>query len=218
MVSIPEFYTETFFEFGDAILREMFACSVGEDSICFDDVRTSTAVDERVGAAGVIADHSADTTPVGSGCLRAEKESVGFAGEVEFIAYDAGFDEGIAFVGVDFMDAVHIAAYIRYDAVSDHLSGDGCASCARDDIRVASPRFVNEGTDVVFVGRVGDTVGDFTIDAGVRRVGYLMQAVGEYFHHRLSLLRHCRMYISVASRIQQNRYSVVWKNGRAFSK
>ena len=62
----------------------------------------SAAVDEGVGAAGVVANHAADAATVAGGGLRGEEEAVGAEVKVEFVAHHARLDPCPTFLWVDF--------------------------------------------------------------------------------------------------------------------
>ena len=96
-------------------------------------MRARTAVYERVRAAGVITRHTADAAAVGGGSLGREEEAVGFAGEVQLVAHDAGFDDGIALLGIDLQDTVHVATDVGYDTVTYDLTGYGSAARTRNE-------------------------------------------------------------------------------------
>ena len=54
--------------------------AVGKEAADFEHMVAGAAVDERVGAAGVVAHHAADAAAVAGGGLGAEEEAVGFEG------------------------------------------------------------------------------------------------------------------------------------------
>ena len=55
-------------------------------------VVAGAAVDDRVGAAGIVADHAADHGSVGGGGFGAEEQPVAGDGVVQFVADHAGLD------------------------------------------------------------------------------------------------------------------------------
>ena len=126
---------------------------------------------------GVIAHHTADAASVRSGGLGAEKEPVWLAGDVQLVAYHTGFYQGVAFLGVDLQDPVHMLTDVRYDTVADDLSGNGCTACTSDEVRVATTGFVYQPHDVILVLGVSNPVRDLAVHARIRRVRYLMQTI-----------------------------------------
>ena len=174
----PERLSEPFFQFGDAIRCKMLRTAIRQNTVCLQYMRTRAAVDERMRAAGVIADHSADTTAVAGRGLGTEEQPVRLTGYIQFIAYHTGLNHSITICRIDLDNAVHMPADVCHNAVSHHLSGDRCTTGARNEVRVAAAGFGDERTDVVFVLRVGNTVRYLTIHTGIRSVGYLMNTVG----------------------------------------
>ena len=126
---------------------------------------------------GVIAHHTTDAASVRSGGLGAEKEPVWLAGDVQFIAYHTGFYQGVAFLGVDLQDPVHIPTDVCYDSVANDLSGDRRTARTSDEVRVATTSFVYQPHDVILVLGVSNAVRDLAVHARIRRVRYLMQTI-----------------------------------------
>ena len=92
-------------------------------------------------AAGVIADHAANTAAVGSRGLGTKEKSVRLEGKVQFVTHNAGFHPRIALLGIDLEDPVHVAADVHYDAVSDHLTCDRGTPCTRDEVGAPTTSF-----------------------------------------------------------------------------
>ena len=82
-----------------------------------------TAIDDGIGAAGIIADHPADHGPVGCGGLRAEKKTVWSGERVQLVADDTGLHAYPAFFCIQFEDFCKIFGDIHYDPVAHHLTG-----------------------------------------------------------------------------------------------
>ena len=163
--------------------------AVGEKAFDFEDVVASATVDERVGAAGVVAEHAADAASVAGGGLGAEKEAVGFEGEVEFVANHAGLDPRPTLGGIYFENVVEVTADIDDDAAADDLAGDGGATGARDEGGVVFMRIANEFGDVILFLGEGHAQGQLAVGTCIGGVGYAVEAVGENRGHRFLISR-----------------------------
>jgi hypothetical protein len=131
--------------------------AVGEHDLELLDVVDRRAVDDRVAARGVVADHAADRGPVGRRRVGAEREPVGRGGAVEVVLDDAGPDGGAAARDVDRVDRVHVARGVEHDAVPAHgLAGEARPAAAGDDRHAEARGGADGGGDVVGVARERD--------------------------------------------------------------
>ncbi len=97
--------------------------AVAEKTFDAQGVVPRTAIDQGMGAAGVVADHAADHAAIRGGGLGAEEETMGFEIEVEFIQDHAGLHANPVFGHVQFHNGVHESGNIDDYASADHLSG-----------------------------------------------------------------------------------------------
>ena len=109
---------------------EMGAGPIGQDDIQFLDVVQSLAVDDGVGAAGVVADAAAHARPVGGGGVGSVLQPVGTHLAGELIQDDAGLDAGPLLLGVHLQDVVQVLAEVHDDGVVDGLAGEAGAAGA----------------------------------------------------------------------------------------
>ena len=78
-------------------------------------VLACAAIDNGVGAAGVVADHASDHAAVLRGGFGREKKAVRNKSEIEFIADNAGLDTHAAPPGVDLQNAGQVTRHIDHD-------------------------------------------------------------------------------------------------------
>ena len=178
---LPEGCAEALLELAHAVGLEGLDTAVGEHAHGLEHVVACAAVDQRVGAAGVVAHHAADAAAVAGGCLGAEEQAVGLEVGVELVAHHAGLDTGPAFVGVDLEDAGEVAADVGHDARTHDLTGHRGAAGAGDEVGVALAGQRQQFDDVVGVLGVGDAQWHLAVDRAVGRVGNLVQTVGIEF-------------------------------------
>lgn len=141
--------------------------AVGEEAAGGDEVFAGGAVNEGVGAAGVIAHHAADHGAVGGGGFGAEAEAVGGEGEVEVVADDAGFYAHAAGDGVDGKDAVEVAAEVHDEAGAHDLAGEGGAGGARDEAEAVGGGEGEQGAEIGLGAGEGDGGREFLVFGGV---------------------------------------------------
>ena len=140
------------------------------------------AVDERVGAARVVAQHAAQTAAVARRGLRTEEQTVGLQGKVQLIAHHTGLHTGPSLFDVDFQDVVPVAADVGHDARSHHLPGNAGAAGAGYQVGVLVARRLQQLLHMVHALGIGHPVGYLAVDGGISRIGYLVDAVGINLH------------------------------------
>ena len=173
---------ETLFQFADCHLAQRLYRSVSQHYRCFNDMLPRATVDQRVGAARVVAEHPADATAVARRCLRTEEESVWAQRYVQLVAHHTWLHAGPPFLGVDFEDVVPVPADVHNDTAAHHLSGYARAGGSWDEVSTAFLCHPQQRADVVDCLRVGHGLRYLPVHAGVRAIGYLMQTVGKYLH------------------------------------
>ena len=94
------------------------------------------AVDHRVGAAGVVANASADAGTVGCGGIGGVLQTVDRQLPVELVQDDSRLDPDPHFLGVDFDNLVQILAEVDDDGMVHGLPGQAGASGAGQDWNV----------------------------------------------------------------------------------
>ncbi len=75
--------------------------SVAQVTFAGNQVLASRAIDQRVRAAGIVADHAADHRTVGGGRLRAKQHAVRQQCVVELVAHDPWLHAHAAILGID---------------------------------------------------------------------------------------------------------------------
>jgi hypothetical protein len=106
-----------------------------------------------VDAAGVVADHAAESAAVVGGGIGAEGEVVFFGGGAEVIEDDSRLDAGRAANGIDFEDLIHVGGEIEDDGNVAALSGEGCASAAAEQRRAELAAECDRGLNIVRIAR-----------------------------------------------------------------
>jgi hypothetical protein len=123
-----------------------------------------------VDAAGVVADHAADSAVAVAGGIGGEGEVMFFGGSAEVIENDAGLDAGDAAVRIDLEDARHVFREVEDDGDVATLSGEGSASAAAEYRGVEFAAEGECGEDVVGVAGHNYADGDLAIVGSVGRV------------------------------------------------
>jgi hypothetical protein len=144
--------------------------AVAEEAARRDEVFARGAVDDGVGAAGVVADHAADHRAIGGGSFRREEEAVRLEVEVELVADDTRLDANAALRRVGREHAVQVAPEVHHDAAAHDLAGEGGAGGARDEADAAPVGEGDQLADVRLGFRQGDGDRQLLIFGGVGRV------------------------------------------------
>ena len=154
-------------DFGKGEVLEGGFGAVAEEDFDFENVVAGGAVDEGVGAAGIITCHAADHAAAGGGGLGSEHETVGFEVLGEFVANDTGLEAYPFFIDVELDNVCPVLRYIDHDSLSDDLSGKGGSGGTRDkgDILLVGER--NEFSSVGDIVGNADGDGKLAVDGGV---------------------------------------------------
>ena len=162
--------TEPGFQLGRRQLTQVGRGAVGQDYVKLFDVVESLAVDDGVGAAGVVADAAADAGAVGRCGIGGVLEAVAGNLAGELIEDDAGLHARPLFFRIDLDDVVEVLAEIEDDGVVDGLAGEaGAAGTGQDGDALAGTEF-HDGLDIGGVTRDHDAHGFHLVDAGVGAV------------------------------------------------
>ena len=86
-------------------------------------------------AAGVVADHAAESAAIVSGGIGRESEVVFFGGGAESVEHDSGLYAGDAAGGIDFENPRHVFGKIEDDGDVAALAGERCAAAAAEKRR-----------------------------------------------------------------------------------
>ena len=160
--------------------------AVGEHDVQLVDVVDRGAVDDRVAAGGVVADHPAERGPVGGRGVGAEAEAVAGDGAVEVLLHDAGPDAHPPRGEVDLADRVHVPRGVEHQPLAGGLPGQARARAARDDRHVEARGGRDRGSDVGGVAREGDEQWRARVQARVAREQVARVAVGPHLAAQLS--------------------------------
>jgi len=120
-------------KFGWGERAESHGGAIAQEAAGRDEVLARGAVDDGIGAAGVVAYHPTDHCPISGGGLGGEKEAVGLQGEIQFIAHDARLHADATLGGIDRDDLVEVPTHIDHQAFAHDLTGEGGARGAGDE-------------------------------------------------------------------------------------
>ena len=135
------------------------------------------AVDQRMGAAGIVAEHAADAAAVAGRCLRAEMQSVRLEGKVELVPHHTRLHAGPPLLLVDLQDLVP-PLDVNHNPLAHDLPGHGSPGRTGDEAGVQAPGFIHQLNYVLRAFRIRHAPRHLPIDGGIRRVGNLVQRVG----------------------------------------
>ena len=141
--------------------------AVAEKAAGGDEVLARATVDDRVGAAGVVADHAADHRAVGSGGLGGEEQAMRLEEKVEHVAHDARLHAHTALRDVEGHDAIEVAADVDDYAAPHDLAGQRSAGGARDQAHAVFAGESEERAQVGFAARQRDRHGQLLVFGGV---------------------------------------------------
>ena len=122
---------------------------------------------ERVDAAGVVADHTADGTAAVRGGVGREGQGEFLCGVADAVEHDSRLDVNGARVGVDSAHSVHVLRKVEDDGSVAALTGERSAGSAGEDGRVEATADCDGCDDVGFVARDDDADGNVAIVRGV---------------------------------------------------
>ena len=142
--------------------------AAGEDEFQRGDVVGGDAIGERVRAAGVFSDVSADGGRFLTGGIGREVEAGVFDGACYVEIYDARLDDGALVVEIEFEDAIH-AREDEHEAAGagERPSGKPGASAATEDGNVVLVCEADDFGDFGSAGREDDEVGTAFFDGAV---------------------------------------------------
>ena len=125
---------------------------------------------QRMDAAGVVADHSADCAVGVGGRIGAECEVVLLGLAAKIVEDDAWFDRGVFLFRIELEDAMHILREIEYDSDVAALTGQRCSTASGQDRCAELSGQGDSGNHVVRITRQHDADGYLPIVRGVSRV------------------------------------------------
>jgi hypothetical protein len=151
--------------------------AIGEDDVGFEDVVEGFAVDDGVGAAGVVADAAADGCALAGDGVGGVHEAVLLDRGAEVVVDDTGLDACPTLFGVDLDDVAHVLGEIDDDGVVGGLACEAGAATARHDGHAEFFGGTDNGLDVIGVAGDGDADGDHLVHGGVGGVQESVVAV-----------------------------------------
>ncbi len=128
------------------------------------------AIHYRIGAAGVVADHTSDHSPVGGRGFRGKEKTVLGQVPVEVIAYDTRLYPGPFFISVYFQYTTEMNRYIYHNTTAHYLAGQRGTGSAGDQRGVIFSCKVDQGNNIIFIDRNSHGFGEFPIGRGVRSI------------------------------------------------
>ncbi len=128
-------------------------------------------------AAGVVADHAAESAAIMCGGIGSEGEVMLLGGGAEMIENNAGLHAGDAAGGIDFENPRHVFGKIQDDGDVAALSGKRGAAAAAEERCAELTAKGNGGENIVGVAREDDTDGDLAVIGTVSRVECASAAV-----------------------------------------
>ena len=149
---------------------------VGEDFQFFD-VVVGLAGHDGVHAAGVVADHAAESAAVVRGGIGREGEMVFFGGGAESVEHDSGLHAGDAAGGIDFENPRHVLGEIEDDGDVAALAGERCAAAAAEQRRAELAAERDRGQNIVGVAGKHDADGNLAVVGAVGGVESASAAV-----------------------------------------
>ena len=144
------------------------------------------AVDDRVAAGGVVADHAAERGPVGGRGVGAEAEAVAGDGAVEVLLDDAGADAHAPRLEVDLADRVHVARGVEHEPLARGLAREARARAAGHDRDLEARGGGHRGGDVGGVAREGHEQRRVGVQARVAREQVARVGVGAHLAAQLA--------------------------------
>ncbi len=120
-----------------------------------------------MGTAGIVTHHPADHATVGGGCLRAEKQAIGFQKFVEFIKDDARLHTYPFFFFIQFQYPCPIFRYISHNASAHNLPGQRSASRTRNDGNLVFGGKTNEPFNIFIVFGISNRQRFFTVGRSI---------------------------------------------------
>ena len=143
---------------------------VGEDHIYFLDMVQGLAIDDRVGATGVVANAAAHAGPIGRGGVGGILEAVSRQVTVQRVENNARLHLDPAFFAVKLHHLVHVFAEVHDDAVVDGLTGKTGTTAAGQHGYAIVPGDFHDGQDVFGIAGNDHAHGFHLVDAGIGAV------------------------------------------------
>ena len=128
------------------------------------------AVDDGMGAAGVVADAATDAGAVGGGGVGGVVVAVGVKLAVQVVEDDSRLDPCPALLGVDLQNLIHVLAEVQHQAGVDTLASEAGATAAWQDGDAVLGGDFNRSLHVVGIAGNHDTDGLHLVDGGVGAV------------------------------------------------
>jgi hypothetical protein len=120
-----------------------------------------------MGAAGVVADHSAQRAAVVRGWIGRQRKPVRGGRVAQLIADDAGLHAGKPVLGIEFDDAVEVLGEVDEHTSVDALPGQPGAAAAGGDRQLILTAQLDGGDDIVGIAGKHDPGRNLTIDGGI---------------------------------------------------
>ena len=147
----------------------------------------SLAAHQRVDAAGVVADHTAERAAVVGGGIGGKGQTMFLGGFAHAIEHNAGLDAGLPGVGIQLQDVIEILGKIQHDGDVAALAGEAGAGAAREDGSAECAADGDGCFDVCRVERQHQTDGNLTIIGGVGGIeGATAGVEADFTSHRLT--------------------------------
>ena len=140
---------------------------VGEDFQSLD-VVVGLAGHDRMHAAGVVADHAAESAAAVSGGVGTEGEVMLFGGGAEAVEHDSGLYAGDAAGRIDFENPRHVFGKIEDDGDVAALSGERRAGAAAEQRSAELAAECDRGLNIVGIAREHYADGNLAV---VRAIG-----------------------------------------------
>jgi len=139
---------------------------ISEDIERFD-VVVGLAGHDRMNAAGVVADHAAESAAIVRGRIRCEREMVLFSGSAESVEHDSGLNARDTAGGIDLKNPRHVLREIEDDGDVAALSGERRAAAAAKQRRTKLAAQRNRGENIVSIAGQYDADGDLAVVGAV---------------------------------------------------
>ena len=152
---------------------------VGEDFQRVD-VLDGLAGHDRVRAARIVADHTAQRATAVGGRVRAPGEPMPLGRVAQGVAHHAGFHSGHPSRGIDVQHAIHVLRYVKHDRDVHALAALRRAAAARKQWRLEFPAHGHRGYDVLDRSRNHHPDRDLAVVRRVRCVHRPRAAVEAY--------------------------------------
>jgi len=169
-LSPPAAFTDDLLQFPIAGLAHFQAKAVvGEDVESFD-VVVSLSRHHRMHAAGIVADHAAQSAAIVGGRVRREGQMMFLGSVAEAVEKHSGLHPGRAPLKIDFHDVAHVASEIEHQGDVATLSGERGSTAAAQQRSAILAGERDGGDDVIGVTRENHSDGYLAIVGAVRGI------------------------------------------------